>query len=73
LKNNRDTIYTPILERERYTIKESVSLIDKLFNGRITPLVAGFARQTDLKKEDIDELKALIANWEQEAGTFSDD
>jgi predicted transcriptional regulator len=72
-KQQRHYLYTPLLEREIYTAKESVSLIDKFFNGRISPLVAGFAKQSDLKKEDINELKALIATWEQEGEITDDD
>jgi predicted transcriptional regulator len=65
-KQQRHYLYSPLFEREHYTIKESTSLIERLFSGRISPLVAGFAKQTDLQKEDIDQLKSLIADWEKE-------
>ena len=64
-KQQRHYLYTPILERETYTLKESKSLIERMFRGKITPLVAGFAKQNDLKKEDISALKSLIADWEK--------
>ena len=70
-KQQRSYLYFPLVERENYTIKESKNLIEKLFSGRLSPLVAGFAKQSDLKKEDIDELKAVIARWEQENSTSS--
>ena len=65
-KRQRSYLYFPLFEREHYTIKESKNLIEKLFSGRLSPLVAGFAKNSDLKKDDIDELKAVIAQWEKE-------
>ena len=65
-KQQRHYLYSPLLERENYTIKESKNLIEKLFSGRISPLVAGFAKHSTLQKDDINELKAVIARWEQE-------
>jgi predicted transcriptional regulator len=65
-KQQRHYIYSPLLEREAYTLKESKSLIERMFSGKVAPLVAGFAKQNDLKKEDIDALKSLISDWEKE-------
>mgnify|MGYP000981117163 CR=1 FL=1 len=65
-KRQRSYLYYPLLEREAYTQIESQSLIERLFSGRLSPLIAGFAKNKDLKKDDIDELKALISRWEQE-------
>jgi len=65
-KQQRSYLYFPLFERENYTIKESKNLIERFFSGRLSPLVAGFAKNSDLKKDDIDELKAVIARWEQE-------
>jgi len=72
-KQQRHYLYSPLFEREHYTIKESTSLIDRLFSGRISPLVAGFAKQTDLQKDDIEQLKSLIADWEKENAGQADD
>jgi BlaI family transcriptional regulator, penicillinase repressor len=72
-KQQRRYLYTPLLERENYTIKESKNLIEKLFSGRISPLVAGFAKNSDLKKDDIEELKAVIARWEKQNSEQSND
>lgn len=65
-KQQRHYIYSPLLERETYTLKESKNLIERMFSGKVAPLVAGFAKQNDLKKEDIDALKSLISDWEKE-------
>jgi len=65
-KEGRRYFYSPLLEREAYQIKETRSIIDRLFGGRIAPLVAGFAKNQQLTKTDVDELKNLIKQWEQE-------
>ena len=72
-KQQRSYLYFPLVERENYTIKESKNLIEKLFSGRLSPLVAGFAKHSDLKKDDIDELKAVIAQWENENSSLLKD
>ena len=65
-KQQRTYIYTPLLERDSYTLKESKSLLERMFSGKITPLVAGFAKSDELSKQDISELKQLIDQWEQD-------
>jgi len=65
-KEGRRYFYSPLLEREAYQIKETRSIIDRLFGGRIAPLVAGFAKNQQLTKTDVDELKDLIKQWEHE-------
>jgi len=65
-KQERHYLYFPLLERDDYTEIQSKSLIERLFSGRISPLVAGFAKTNNLKKEDIDELKLLISKWEED-------
>jgi BlaI family penicillinase repressor len=46
--------------------KESTNLLNKLFGGKISPLVASFASQKQLDKDDVEQLKKLIADWEQD-------
>ena len=65
-KEQRSYLYSPLLERDSDTLKESQSLIERLFSGRIAPLVAGFAKTEQLSQRDIDELKQVIAKWEKE-------
>jgi len=64
-KQQRRYLYSPLLERESYTLKESKSLIKRMFSGNLAPLVAGFAKQNDLNKDDISALKSLISDWEK--------
>ncbi|WP_416306380.1 BlaI/MecI/CopY family transcriptional regulator [Neptunicella sp. SCSIO 80796] len=60
--------YSPLIERESYVVNESKSLISRLFEGRVAPLVAGFANDDALSRQDINELKALIEKWEKDNG-----
>jgi len=64
-KQQRHYMYSPLLEREAYTLKESKSLVERMFSGKVAPLVAGFAKQNDLNKDDIAALKSLISAWEE--------
>ena len=64
-KDGRAYLYSPVLQQQDYQHKESQSFIARVFEGRIAPLVAGFAASKTLQAADIDELKQLIADWEQ--------
>jgi BlaI family transcriptional regulator, penicillinase repressor len=66
VKEQRRYLYSPLFEREDYTNEASQSLIERMFSGRVSPLVAGFAKNKSLKKEDVEALKSLIDQWEQE-------
>ncbi len=65
-KDGRAYLYSPVVQQADYMQRESISFIQRVFSGRLAPLVAGFAEQKQLKAEDVAELKLLIAQWEQE-------
>ena len=52
--------YRPILERDAVVGRQAGKLIDRLFGGRVSPLVAQLAEQQGLDPDDIAELEALI-------------
>lgn len=64
-KQQRQYLYYPLIAREDYTKKETTNFVSRLFKGKIAPMVAGFANQNALSKQDVSELKALIKEWEQ--------
>ncbi len=39
-RDGRRYRYTPLLAREQYVMQESKGLLDRLFGGRVAPLVA---------------------------------
>ncbi len=65
-KAQRQYLYYPLIAREDYTKKEASSFVSRLFKGKVAPLVAGFANDNSLSQQDIDELKALIKEWEND-------
>ena len=54
-------LYRPMLARSAYVQAESQGLLDRLFEGKLAPLVAQFAEHRQLTPEDVATLKALIA------------
>jgi predicted transcriptional regulator len=56
----RKYLYSPAIERDRVAANQARGLIDRLFGGRVSPLVAQLAEQRPLDEEDIAELEALI-------------
>lgn len=52
--------YSPVLTREAWLTQTSRSLLDRLFGGRVAPLVAHFGEQKALSRKDIAELRALL-------------
>jgi predicted transcriptional regulator len=65
-KDGRRYLYRPVLKREDYVLDESTSLIDRLFDGRVSSLVTHFSEREKLSAEDITELKRLIAELDNE-------
>jgi BlaI family penicillinase repressor len=59
-RDGRRFLYSPVLVREAWVQGESESLLDRLFGGRVAPLVAHFSERRKLSKKDIAELKKLV-------------
>ncbi|MBS0315122.1 MAG: BlaI/MecI/CopY family transcriptional regulator [Proteobacteria bacterium] len=58
--DGRRFLYSTVIEREAYVGRESEKLVDRLFGGRVTPLIAQLAERRALSPEDIAELEALL-------------
>ncbi len=52
--------YVPILQRADYLQAESQGLLDRLFGGKLTPMVAHFAEHRSLSKDEIARLRRLL-------------
>ena len=59
-KVGRRYLYSPVLTREQWLSNESESLVERLFGGRVAPLVAHFSKHQRLTKKDLSEFKRLI-------------
>ena len=65
-RDGRRYLYSPVLQRDQWLASESKGLLDRLFGGRVAPLVTHFSKQRKLTKKDLAELKRLIEELEDE-------
>jgi BlaI family transcriptional regulator, penicillinase repressor len=61
-------VYRPLIERAQYVLSESRGLLDRLFEGEVSPLVAHFAQHRALTPADVKKLKQLIAELDDDNG-----
>lgn len=66
-RDGRRYLYRPLLRRTDYVHAESKSLLDRLYDGRIAPLVAHFSERRKLTKKDVAEIRALIEELDRDA------
>ena len=66
-KDGRRYLYSPLLRREDWVLEESRGLLDRLFDGRVAPLVAHFSEQRKLSRKDIAELRKLLEELDDDA------
>lgn len=59
-QDGRRFIYRPIIKRADYVGGESRRFVDRLFGGRLSPLVASLADEQALSDDDIKDLEALL-------------
>lgn len=65
-KDGRRYLYRPLVARDDYVEAESQGLLDRLFDGRLAPLVSHFSERQKLSAEDIADLKRLIAELDDD-------
>src|SRR5665213_2000089 len=56
-RDGKRYLYRPLLKRTDYVHSQSKSLLDRLFDGRVAPLVAHFSERRKLTRKDVAELK----------------
>ena len=61
----RRYLYRPLTSRDDYVLAESSGLLDRLFGGRVAPLVAHFSERQRLADDDIDQLRRLVEEWDR--------
>lgn len=62
----RRYLYHPLAPREDWLAAESKGLLDRLFDGRLAPMVSHLSQAKALTPQDIAELKKLIADIDEE-------
>lgn len=56
----RRFLYSPLVARDSVAADQAGRLLDRLFGGRLSPLVAELAARRDLTEEDVAELEQLV-------------
>lgn len=58
--DGRRYLYRPLTSRDDYISQESTRFIDRVFGGRLTPLVAHLVERKAVSAEEIAEIEALL-------------
>lgn len=59
-EDGRRFLYSPAIKRDAYVGNESRRFVEKLFGGRLSPLVAQLAEEDALDEEDIAAIEKLL-------------
>ncbi|ETI64952.1 beta-lactamase [Sphingobium sp. C100] len=59
-QDGRRFLYRPMVARDDYVASESGRLVNRLFGGRVSPLIAQLASQDQLTADDIAELEEIL-------------
>ncbi|MCI4591635.1 BlaI/MecI/CopY family transcriptional regulator [Sphingobium sp. BYY-5] len=59
-QDGRRFLYRPLVVRDDYVASESGRLVNRLFGGRVSPLVAQLVQQDQLTADDIAELEEIL-------------
>ena len=67
-REGRRYLYSPVLKREQWQSHESRSLLDRVFGGKVAPLLVHFSRNERLSAKDVAELRKLVDQLERKEG-----
>ena len=59
-RDGRRFLYSPLVERDDYLTGVSRNFVDRLFGGKVMPLVAHLAEADELSADDIREIEELL-------------
>lgn len=59
-RDGRRFLYSPLVERDAYLTGVSRNFVDRLFGGKVMPLVAHLAEADKLSADDIREIEELL-------------
>src|SRR3954471_21939024 len=59
-QDGRRYLYRPAIARDAYVAAESGRLIDRMFGGRLTPLVAQLAARTRCSADEVAQMEAIL-------------
>lgn len=67
-RDGRRYLYAPLLPRAEWVRTQSTGMLERLFGGRVAPLVAHFSEQGKLTAADVAELRKLLEALDDDAG-----
>lgn len=59
-------VFHPVLKREDAVLQETEDFLGRLYKGSLSLLVSSFTKKQSLKKEEIEELYAILKELEEE-------
>jgi len=65
-REGRRYLYAPVLSRRAWVQQQSEGLLERVFGGRVAPLVAHFSERGKLSAQDIADLKRLVQELDDE-------
>lgn len=65
-RQGKHYIYFPIVKQDEYRVVETKSFVKKIFDGSLNTLVASFLKEETLSREEIDELKRMLDEKEDD-------
>ena len=64
-QNNKGTV-TSLISRQEFYSMQSEKFVDETFEGSLPAFLTAFSARKKLKREEIEKLKEMIANYEEE-------
>ena len=64
-RDGRRYLYSPLLTRQAWQSQESHSLLDRVFGGKVAPLLVHFSRHEKLSAKDVAALRKLVDQLEK--------
>ena len=64
-QNNKGTV-TSLISRQEFYSMQSEKFVDETFEGSLPAFLTAFSARKKLKPEEIEKLKEMIANYEEE-------
>lgn len=59
-KSGREHVYSPRVAESECVLDASRSFIDRIFGGRVAPLLACFAERGELSRDDLAQLRRIL-------------
>lgn len=66
--DGRRYLYSPVLTRDAYVTAESDGFVERVFDGRLAPMVLHFAERQKLDEADLDDIRNLLARIDARNG-----